>query len=146
MSICYVDTSALAKRYFNEPYAEQAEVFLAQQSLLVITLLTAVEMRSLTARRRRAGELDATLEAQIFASFREDVRLRHLVQHEITADTFAGAVQIISQLPDVALRTLDALHLAAAQQLGVECLVTADRRMSEAASGLAMPVKFFGLA
>ena len=44
-------------------------------------------------------------------------------------------------LPGVGLRSLDALHLAAAIRLGVDCVVTYDRRMVEAAHELGIPVE-----
>jgi hypothetical protein len=144
VSTAYIDTSALAKRYLNEAGSEEVEDCLADQSLLLTTRLTRAEMRSLLARRRRHGELDAALEAQLFAAFLDDIRQGYLVEHELSAPMLDGAVNIIGQLPAIALRTLDALHLAAAQQLGAETLVTADATMRDAAAELGIPTSFFG--
>lgn len=144
MSICYVDTSVLAKRYFNEAGSDEAEAFLIDQTQVIITELTAVEMRSLIARRRRDGSIDAALEAQIYAAFRADVRRKFIREHALSSQVFQGAEQLIAQLPEVPLRTLDALHLAAAQELGVERLATADKRMRDAAERIELAVDFFG--
>jgi uncharacterized protein len=46
----YIDTSALAKWYLNEPRSEDFGA--------VISRLTVVEFRCLIARRRRAGDID----------------------------------------------------------------------------------------
>jgi uncharacterized protein len=144
MSICYVDTSALAKRYINEAASEQVEAFLAEQSLLIVTSLTRAEMRSLIARRRRQNELAAVLEAQVFASFLDDIRQGYLVEHQLAAAMLDGAVNLIEQLPTVPLRTLDAVHLAAAQQLGAERIATADATMRDAAVELGLALDYFG--
>lgn len=139
-----MDTSALAKRYLHEPRSDDVDAFLAEQTLLVITTLTTVEMRSLLARRRRLRELDAVLEAQVFAAFLDDVRQGWLIEHELSRPVLQGAVNLIAQLPGVALRSLDAMHLAAAQQLGSEVLVTADAQMRAAAAELGLRTVYFG--
>jgi predicted nucleic acid-binding protein len=144
LSACYIDTSALAKRYVNEAGSEEVDDFLAAQSLLLVTSLTRAEMRSLLARRRRQHDFDAAVEGQVFASFLDDIRQGYLVEHELSAVMLDGAVNIIAQLPAIALRTLDALHLAAAQQLGAERLATADATMRDAAAELGLPTTFFG--
>jgi predicted nucleic acid-binding protein len=146
VSVCYVDTSALAKRYVNETDSDAVDAFLAEQSLLLVTSLTRAEMRSLLARRRRLGEIDPALEAQIFASFLDDIRQGYLVEHPLSGAMLDGAVNLIGQLPAIALRTLDALHLAAAQELGAERVATADGIMRDAATELSIPTSFFGLS
>jgi len=144
LSVCYLDTSALAKRYLNEARSDEVDAFLAEQSLLLVSTLTTVQMRRLLARRRRGRELDATLEAQVFATFRDDVRQGYMVEHELSRLMLEGASNLIAEIPQVPLRTLDALHLAAAQQLGAERLVTADAVMRAAAGAVGLAVEFFG--
>ena len=62
---------------------------------------------------------------------------RGLAYHELKQ--YDKAIADFSQ----AIR-LDALHLAAAQELSVERLVTADKRMRDAADRIEMAVDFFG--
>ena len=69
----YLDTSALAKWYLNEPLSEQFEAFIREQSSGAISRLTVVEFRCLLARRRRAGEITKSVESRVYASFEEDV-------------------------------------------------------------------------
>lgn len=139
-----MDTSALAKRYVHEPRSDEVDAFLSEQARLFMTTLTTVEMRSLLARRRRLREIDAVLEAQLFAAFLDDVRQGWLIEHELSHLMVQGAVNLIAQLPSVALRSLDATHLAAAQQLGSDVLVTADGPMRDAAVELGLGVVYFG--
>ena len=59
----YQDTSALAKWYLNEEGSEDVEAFLGERGHALISELTVVEMRCLLARRRRAGDFVAEMEA-----------------------------------------------------------------------------------
>lgn len=103
-------------------------------------------MRDLLARRRRRGNFDATTEAQIYAAFLDDLRQGYLIEHELSVAVYDGAVNLIGQLPSIALRTLDALHLAAAQQSAAERVATADSVMRDAALELGIATDFFGSA
>ena len=47
----YIDTSALAKRYLNEPGSEALDAFLGTLSRALISRLTVVEPRCLLRRR-----------------------------------------------------------------------------------------------
>ena len=54
-----------------------------------------------------------------------------------------SASYLISILPEQALRTLDAIHLAIAQHHGFECIATADKVLSKAAEALGFKVDLF---
>jgi hypothetical protein len=146
MSLCYLDTSALAKRYINEAFSDDVDAYLARQSTLLITDLTTAEMRSMLARRRRDGEIDSSFENQAFAAYLDDIGQGHLVERPLSPEILTGAVNVIGQHPDVPLRTLDAIHLAAATHLGVERLATADRRMRDAARAMDLATDYFAEA
>lgn len=78
------------------------------------------------ARRRRAGELSIELEQQIFTTFERDLSKGYFMVHPLNNSHVLGAVHLINRLPQVALRTLDAIHLSIARDLEVETLATAD--------------------
>lgn len=140
----YLDTSALAKWYLNEPFSEEFEAFIQAQPTAAISRLTVVEFRCLLARRRRAGELTKAIEARVFASFEDDIRAGFLQVHPIVDEHLIAALDLIARLGRFPLRTLDALHLAIAQGIHVRRLATADKTM--AASGKAIGlgvVRFF---
>lgn len=134
--IVYFDTSALAKWYLNEPRSDAVEKYIQEHGPVAISDLTVVEMRSLLARRRREKNIDATTETRVFAAFQEDVRRRFLLCHPLPGDLIEAAVNILSSLPLVPLRTLDALHLAVAKEIGTETIVTADRVMVAGAEAM----------
>ena len=58
----YLDTSALAKWYLNEPGSDAFVNFVQALDVAVISSLTRTEMRSLLSRRRRMSDLTDELE------------------------------------------------------------------------------------
>ena len=136
----YVDTSAVAKWYLNEPRSDVFTAWIVEQPEPWISTLTVLEMRCLLARRRRAGEITTTLEARAFSTFEEDVANAHLFLQPIDDRFLRVALALIERLPDLPLRTLDAIHLAVARHLATPRLATADERMAEAAAVLGLDV------
>ena len=139
----YFDTSALAKWYLNEPQSEEVEGYIQEHGPVEISDLTVVEMRSLLARRRREKDFDAKTEMRVFAAFEEDIRQRFLIRHPIPDSVAAGAVNLISALPDVALRTLDAMHLVIAKGIDATVVATSDRTMAAGAREMGFKVVRF---
>ncbi len=139
----YLDTSALAKWYLNETHSDEVEAFIREHAPLAVSSLTVVEMRCLLARRRRQGDFTEATETRVFAAFQEDIRRGHLVEHAIGQGGADGAVNLIGSLPHIPLRTLDALHLAIAWDIGADAIATADRVMAAAAEEMEIPVEAF---
>lgn len=139
----YFDTSALAKWYINEPRSDDVEKYLQKHGPVAISDLTVVEMRCLFARRRRDKSITAQMEAEAFAVFQEDIRRRFLICHPFPEGLAAGTVNLIALLPDVPIRTLDALHLMIAKEIYAVALATADNVMAAAAEALGIKVVRF---
>jgi predicted nucleic acid-binding protein len=134
--LVYFDTSALAKWYINEAGSDDVEKYIQDYGPVQISDLTIVEMRSLISRIRREKTIEPEMETKIFATFEEDIRLKHLIRHPFPADIALGAVNLISLLPDLPLRTLDAMHLAIAKEIGADTLATSDKIMALAAQAM----------
>jgi predicted nucleic acid-binding protein len=126
----YFDTSALAKWYLNEPRSDDVEKYIQEHGPVAISELSVVEMRSLLSRRRRERNIDSKMEARVFATFQEDIRQNFLICYPLPKNLAAGAVNLLSVLADVPLRTLDALHLMIAKEIQTEVLATADKIMA----------------
>ena len=141
----YLDTSALAKWYLNEAHSDKVEKYIQEQGPVMISDLTVVEMRSLLARRRREKSIDLNLEMKVLATFQEDIRKNFLLCQRLPDGLAWGAVNLISALSEVPLRTLDALHLAIAKEIQAEIFATADRVMAAGAEALGFTVVRFGL-
>lgn len=142
-SSVYFDTSALAKWYVPESRSDDVEDYLGRTCPVYISLLTKVEMRSLLARRRREGHIDAEFQARVLATFEGDIALGHLELLPQTVDSFLIAESLLGAHPAIPLRTLDALHLGVMRSAGVDTLATADRTMSTAAEALGMACETF---
>jgi len=141
--IIYFDTSALAKWYLNEPRSDDVEKYIQEHGPVAMSDLTVVEIRYLLARRRRERDIDSRTENKIFATFQEDIRQKYLICHPLPSDIAVGAINLLSVLPDVALRTLDALHLVVVKEIQADTLATADKIMASGAKAMGLSVVRF---
>ncbi|MBK5970200.1 MULTISPECIES: type II toxin-antitoxin system VapC family toxin [Thiorhodovibrio] len=139
----YLDTSALAKWYLNEPGSDDFVAFLQGLDVAVISSLTVTEMRSLLSRRRRMGDLPVELETLLFSAFLEDIDRGWLQRYTMDDARFAEATNLIVRHPEHPLRTLDALHLSLAAHAGIAMLATADAVMANAATSMGFEVVRF---
>lgn len=128
----YVDSSAYLKLFIEEVDSDSARALLEQQPDWVAARHTAVEVRRILARHFQGPALAEAREV-----FKE-VWGRTSV-HELDQPTCEVAASIAEE---TGVRTLDALHLAAAQLAGgIDItIVTYDRRMAAAARRLGMVV------
>jgi uncharacterized protein len=126
--VIYLDTSAFVKLIRGERETSALQTFLRERSdaPLVASALLVVETRRAVLRQAR-GDLA-----------RADLLLTRIDQVDITRAVLEAA----SRLPDPTLRSLDAIHLATALQLGrdLDALVTYDSRLAAAAGRQGVPV------
>ena len=141
--IIYFDTSALAKWYLNEPRSDDVEKYIQEHGPVAMSDLTVVEMRYLLVRGRRERDIDSRTVNMIFATFQEDIRQKYLICHPLPSDIAVGAINLLSVLPDVALRTLDALHLVVVKEIQADTLATADKIMASGAKAMGLSVVRF---
>ena len=128
----YVDSSALLKHYVDEADSELASALLVSDPSLLTARHTVVEVR-----RNLARLLDERDAAAARAAFMEDLAAFGIVElDKVTCDTAADIAELTGA------RTLDALHLAAAQRVGGAAIpfVTFDLRQAQAARTLGMTV------
>ena len=140
---CYLDISALAKWYLPEPRSEEFEAFALKEPLLLISHLTVCEMRSLLARRRRMGDLNAEEEDAVWNTFLRDRADGVFIILPMGDAHLLAATKLIGKLADCPLRTLDALHLTIASQAGAKSIASADKVMLRAARSLQLAVHDF---
>ena len=128
----YVDTSALLKRYIDEPDSEVSERHLLGDPVWVTARHTWVEVR------RNLGRLLAGRELRVAREqFEEDWRSMNVVELDRETCRAAGEVAELT-----GSRTLDALHLAALRRAGAAdlTLLTFDARQARAARDLGIRV------
>jgi uncharacterized protein len=127
----YVDTSALLKRYVEEPESAFVDEVLNGEDSLVTARHTMVELRRNLPRLLSGSPL---VEARKY--FLDDWASFSVV--ELDAATCEMAATITEQ---TSVRTLDALHLAAARRLGSELqFLTFDRNQAAAARSVGLHV------
>jgi len=122
----YVDTSALAKLVVSEQETAALRGWLGERpgQPLVTCTIGVVELQRLAARISSAAVSRAVL------------LLGRVGQLQLTT----SALGLAAQLPPPEVRTLDALHIAAAAGLSdLEALVSYDRRMIAAADAYGLP-------
>ena len=139
----YIDTSALAKWYLNEPRSAEFEAFITRQQSAAISRLAVLEFRCLLARRRRSGEITRRMERRIVAAFEKDIRQGFLYVHPLADRHALGAIELLLALGRHPLRSRDALHLASARDMAATVIATADRVMAAAADALGITVARF---
>lgn len=124
----YLDASALAKLLVPEPESQALHDYLDEIS--PDTLFTAALTRTELVRVARRINTAAVAAARGILSGLTKISLT------------AGLLDDAANLDPPLLRSLDAIHLAAARRAGAElrAVITYDARMAEAATSLAMPV------
>lgn len=134
----YLDTSALAKAYTSEQGSTDVDEFLSRGTTIFLSDLNRIELRCMLARRFRSGELSAAQEQAIWSQFLLDVANEFFEPVALPASAWTVATQLIDRVAPVALRTLDALHVAMASSLPAITFVTADRSQRNAAQQLGL--------
>lgn len=128
----YVDSSALLKRYIDEPDSDAADSLLRSDPSLVTARHTIVEMRRNLARLLEGRELTAAR-----SLLARDLEAFSVVElDEVTCEGAAAIAEVTG------VRTLDALHLSAAQRVGGPAVpfLTFDVRQAQAARALGLTV------
>jgi predicted nucleic acid-binding protein len=125
MSVWYLDTSAALKLVLAEKESDALiDRINAQRPELVASYLLETEIR-------RAAHRVVELEQKQASALLDRITL-----HEPTPAVFLQA----GLFPGAYLRSLDALHLASAISIGVDCVVTYDLRMADAAADAGLVV------
>lgn len=128
----YVDSSALLKRYVEEPESGRCEEHLLADPIWVTARHTLAEVRRNLARLLTGRALDVAADA-----FTDDWSRLYVV--ELDEATCELAAEIAES---TGARSLDSLHLAAASRVGASVLsfLTYDVRQAQAARSLGFSV------
>ena len=112
MSIYFLDSSALVKRYVTEIGSTWIRALTAPDARnpLIIARITWVEVLSALARRQREGSLTSDDVAQAIQAFRYDMNTQYRVS-ELDPSLAEAAGELVTQHP---LRAYDAVQLASA--------------------------------
>jgi predicted nucleic acid-binding protein len=127
--LVYLDTSALFKLVVDERESAALKRFLRSWPARVVSAIARLE----TSRTLLRAGADRDVYSRLYLMF------RHLTVLRIDDDVLARAERIAPPT----LRSLDAIHLATALQLGSDLgvLVTYDKRLASAAADAALAVE-----
>ncbi len=134
-----VDSSALAKRYFQEPGSDRLDEFLQLTSELALCVIVVPEIISGLNRRLREGVLTGKNYRDTKKQLIEDVRDATVLQ--LTPAVISLSVNLLERN---ALRAMDALHVACALEWKADLFITADKKQSEAAINSGLQSKYIG--
>jgi predicted nucleic acid-binding protein len=137
----YFDTSALIKRYVDEPGRREALRLLRTHDC-VISAVLALEVRSALRRRESDGTLRRDDVRDILARLAADRAFWTAV--DVSSDVLAAAEALAASHP---LRALDAIHVASARLFAARIapsafvFVSADARQTAAAAAIGITIK-----
>jgi predicted nucleic acid-binding protein len=140
----YFDTSALVKRYVDEPGRRQVQQLLRRHDCVTSAILP-VELRSALRRRVTERTLDGSRVSEILKRVAADRAYWTVI--EVGTEVLSGAEALVSVHP---LRTLDAVHVASAKlfaaRLSISDLifVGTDTRQTEVASAIGLAARYIG--
>lgn len=133
----FLDTSALVKRYVDEPGSDATTALIQEAESLVVSVLCLPEMVSALRRLVREGLVAHGEYEHVKATILADLGDVDVCQ--LAPAVVGVAVDCLERHP---LRTLDALQVACACECAPDVFVTADHRQAAAArtEGLAVMV------
>jgi predicted nucleic acid-binding protein len=140
----YFDTSALVKRYIDEPGRREV-LRLLRRNECVTSAVLPVELQSGLRRRVAAGSIDAARLPAILQHVAVDRTYWTLV--EVGHEVLAGAEKLVATHP---IRTLDAIHVASAQLFAARgsivglTFVSSDKRQTETAIAVGLVARHIG--
>lgn len=124
----FLDSSALAKRFIEEPGSGQVEDLCRQANELGLCILCVPEIISALNRRRREKVLTRPDYAR--AKRRLSLDVRDAIIINLTPEVIQSGIELLEHYP---LRTLDALHVASALAWEADRFASADQRQLAAA-------------
>ena len=107
--ILYLDTSALVKRYFQEPYSDEIIARWKSAVQIVTSFVAYAETMASLYRKKREAELADTLIREIAGSFLRD--WESFIRVEVNGELNGYIDRVVEKYP---FRGFDAIHLASA--------------------------------
>ncbi len=132
----FLDSSALAKRYVEEPGSERVDELLSSATSLGVSVICLSEVVSALCRRRREKKLSPQQYLRAKQALFEDIEESSVIR--VTDQVVARAVELLERWP---LRSSDSLHVASAAEWSAELFVSADQRQCAAARGYGLQVE-----
>jgi predicted nucleic acid-binding protein len=125
----FIDTSALAKRYIQEPGSEELDdLFLSVATRVFVSTLALPEFAAALGRKVRDGEILREPAAIALRELEKDWQAL-FIRIPLTEEIAESAATLATQHP---LKGADAAHLATAMATGVSVFVASDQELVRA--------------
>ena len=132
----YLDTSSLLKLLYDEPESSAVRTAIGIEDEVLVSVLTELE----ACVQLKAAWLGGDYRRSRYLGYRKRLAAFHDLAPfrfvDLPTTLFATAMRQADAAGDLHLRTLDRLHLAAMQELGVTRLMTHDAQQERAARRL----------
>jgi len=135
----YFDSSALAKKYIEEPGMDEVKDKCGQAEEVLVSGICLPEIVSAFCRLRREGRMPEA----IYRRLRDELAM-DLTQATVIDPGFEVLAEAVACLEKTALRTLDAIHAASARHAQCDLFVSADKRQCEFVRSLGMKAEWVG--
>ena len=132
----FLDSSAFAKRFVEEPGSQEVEILCSQATELCLSVICVPEIISALNRRLREKSLTRREYAQAKQRLSQDVRDAVIIN--LTPDVIHSSIEVLETTP---VRTMDALHIACALAWGADLFASADHRQLSAAKTVGLKTK-----
>lgn len=134
----YWDTSALAKLYVPEPDSATFQNHAGEPNTTVVTArLTLWEMRRVALRKEAEAAIQPNGAEAVWQKADADAEAGRLIVIELEKNLGSEFERMMTTCyrnsPPLAIRTLDAIHLASARTAGETEIVATDKRLREVA-------------
>lgn len=134
----YLDTSCLLKLVLREPESERVRSLVLSEPRIAVNTLTRLEARQSLLSMLLGGEITRAQHRRLGAVLNEMLSIPPFDFGRFPHDAFELAEQQLARTPYC--RTLDRLHLAAMEALGLQRLLTNDDQQAAAAHALGFEV------
>ncbi len=146
MKAPYWDTSCVLALYVPEQISSQAsDLASAEKGPIHSSAILEFEMTFAIHAKEAIGEIPSGSSKRLLSRFQTDLQRGRYLLVPLGIDIKASGNEIASRIlqtePPVFLRTLDGIHIATALKLGSPELVTADKKMADAANLLGIKTK-----
>jgi predicted nucleic acid-binding protein len=136
----YLDTSCLVKLLLDEPESEAVRAAVSAETTVVISALAELEVEIQLRGEVDGGRLRRTQWRHHQARLVAMRNLDPFLFRAVPASVFSTALRQTRHPDSLYCRTLDRLHLAAAEVLEIERIMTLDQTQAKVAASLGLKV------
>jgi predicted nucleic acid-binding protein len=142
MGGAYLDTGVLIKLYIFEPGSGFVQKRVRQNGPLLLNRLQETELRNGVLASAGRGLISSSALGKTLAHFAEDREAGRFSWEELVWESLWDRAQQLAErfTPRFLCRTLDILHVAAAEQSGAEVFFTGDARQERLARAVGLRV------